>query len=248
MVRNPHEIVFLPWDSKFFGYKVGKIVLPHDCESSTAISFAESVKVAARAEGYNLVYAFCSPKLIQANLRFLQELGYRPVNGKRDYLKKLNSSSGIGELGVCQIEECHQLSESLLKLGFQSGSLSRFKTDPEFIHNEFERLYAEWVSQSVRDISKITTFVFGNREAPSGFITVERNGKAFRIGLLSVDQNSRRLGVGRLLVSYVERWAWQKGCETLSVATQPENHVACSFYEKCGFHMVSEVSIFHLWL
>ena len=240
------EIEYLAWDSLFFGYKVGRVLFPHDLEMHKEV--AQDVISAAKKGRYKLVYALCTPEGVQSNLAYIEELGYRFVGAKREYQKDLFISTVAGRSDFSSIAECHQLSKPLLNLAFQSGSLSRFKSDPGFVHNEFERLYSEWLSQSVCGNGKTSTFIFGERHAPRGFITLEKDGKEFRIGLFAVDENCRRSGVGRILEMYVEKWAIENGCERLHVATQQENQTACSFYEKCGYHIVSETLIFHLWV
>lgn len=246
MVYAPYEIEPLAWDSCFFGYKVGRVLLPHDLEMQKVV--AQEVIYAAKKASYKLVYAFCSHGSVPLNLDFMEGLGYRSVGGKREYQKDLLILTEAGSSDFSSIAECHQLSEPLLGLAFQSGLLSRFKSDPGFVHNEFERLYSEWLSQSVCGNGNISTFIFGKRRAPRGFVTVERDGNEFRIGLFAVDKNCRRSGVGRNLEMYVEKWGAEHGCERLHVATQQENKTACSFYEKCGFQIVSETLIFHLWV
>jgi GNAT superfamily N-acetyltransferase len=54
---------------------------------------------------------------------------------------------------------------------------------------------------------------------------------------LVVDHRVRRHGVGRLLVSAVEAFARQSGCERLSVTTYMERADAQAFYTQVGFEL-----------
>jgi GNAT superfamily N-acetyltransferase len=54
---------------------------------------------------------------------------------------------------------------------------------------------------------------------------------------IRVAPDSRRQGVGSVLVERIEAWAKQRGCRQLKVETQNTNAGACRFYERQGFEL-----------
>ena len=59
---------------------------------------------------------------------------------------------------------------------------------------------------------------------------------------------ARRQGIGQQLVEAARQKAHHWGCPTLQVVTQRDNEPACRFYAQCGFELVREEHIYHLWL
>jgi dTDP-4-amino-4,6-dideoxygalactose transaminase len=92
-------------------------------------------------------------------------------------------------------------------------------------------------------------FVAFDEGTAVGLITVKRSGLgSASIGLLSVLPAWQRKHVGAQLVSTACAWAIRAGATSIEVTTQRENEGAVSFYSKCGFKVMSETAIFHLWL
>jgi ribosomal protein S18 acetylase RimI-like enzyme len=52
-----------------------------------------------------------------------------------------------------------------------------------------------------------------------------------------VDENFRRLGIGRALIAEARRWAEENGLPGIMLETQTNNVPACHFYESCGFKL-----------
>jgi GNAT superfamily N-acetyltransferase len=55
------------------------------------------------------------------------------------------------------------------------------------------------------------------------------------IGGLVVDRNHRRLGIGRRLMDRAERWARERGCSMVRLASSSTRHAAHRFYEAIGY-------------
>ena len=243
---NP-EIEIAKWDSEFFRYKVGRVDLPTICDAAILASFADALLRQAHEQRFRLVYAFAKSPLATPSHLDLAKHGLRGVGGKREYVKELPSISLSGA-GSGEIVMCRAVSPSIVNLALQSGALSRYRVDPGFSENEYERLYTEWIRKSVDGEGGSRAFILGMVDEPTGLITFDSEGGDGRIGLLAVDGHSRRLGIGRKLVGHALSVASEKGFRKLHVSTQSGNRAACALYEECGFTMISETEIFHLWV
>ncbi len=55
------------------------------------------------------------------------------------------------------------------------------------------------------------------------------------IGGLVVDQNHRRLGIGRALMDHAEVWARERGCSMVRLSSSATRSAAHRFYENLGY-------------
>ena len=78
-----------------------------------------------------------------------------------------------------------------------------------------------------------------------GFVqrTVESDA-TIEIGGLVVDEYQRGLGIGRLLMDEVERWARGAGCGTITVRSNVIRDRAHAFYQRLGFSAVKSQRVF----
>lgn len=229
------------WDSAFFGYPVASV--EPDLGSASAAEVVAALEE-ARRRGIRLLYVFLPPA-DEALRSALQREGLRAVGRKVDYAKAVSASSAAGP--DPEILPCRTDSASLERLAFQSGKYSRFRLDDGFRHQEFERLYREWLAGSLAGTDGKCVFVAGEETHPLGMVTLEP-GAAMRIGLFAVDPAHHRKGIGRKLMDRAEQHCVQQRAQELRVATQAENRQACLFYESRGFAKVRETDVFHAWL
>lgn len=76
--------------------------------------------------------------------------------------------------------------------------------------------------------------------------------KILLIDYFAVEQNKRRSGIGRELLQYVREWALQQGIYDrllIEVESEPtsENQGRIHFWQKCGFHLVSDYTQHYIW-
>jgi dTDP-4-amino-4,6-dideoxy-D-galactose acyltransferase len=206
----------------------------------------ESVLQEARDSGVRLLYLFM-PHIDESLRHAVEQTGAKAVGCKVEYSKAVHMSL-VSNPPADNIAPCCESSPSLEQLALQSGIYSRFRIDDGFRNREFERLYQEWLASSLRGDAGKRVYVAGAAADPQGLITLEPDGGVARIGLLAVDAGQRGRGLGRRLVAEAERVCCREGIAELRVATQAENQGACHFYEECGFRIISEVEIFHVWL
>ena len=138
--------------------------------------------------------------------------------------------------------------EELLDLAFLSGNLSRFKVDSNFSNNEFEKLYKEWVNNSINKKIAFKTFVKTVQKKVVGFITLgEKDADTAKIGLIAVNEMFQGKRIASKLIKSCEIISKQNKYAGLEVSTQFSNNQAMAFYKKNDFEINKITYIYHLW-
>ena len=237
-----NQVETLAWDSSFFGYKVGK------CDLSSATGEEIRFLLASpEINDYRLVYFFLNrgDSTLEFMLESFPELKF--VDTKRVYERKiLTSDETIVSSGRC-LSKGNEFLRQLEGLALESGLYSRFHTDVNFVNKEFERLYLEWIKQSLNREIAHEVFVSIDHDRVQGFVSLARKKFEAEIGLIAVDQEIRAGGIGSDLVCHAIKKAWEWNCLSIRVATQKANKTACRFYEKHGFSLHREINIYHMW-
>lgn len=232
----------LEWDSSFFGYQVAKVT----AEAITENKLTEIISQ-ARENGTKLLYLFADPADAVSS-QTTKICNAKLVDQKITYHKKINDSIVPVIDGHIEEFESDHPSIQLISLAIQSGLYSRFKTDPGFKNNEFEKLYYTWIENSVNKKIADHTFIYKEDGVELGFVTVKMKGHYGQIGLIAVDENSRGKAIGKKLVAAVFDLLFRKNVPDLEVATQLDNAGACNFYKKTGFRELKTENIYHFWL
>lgn len=232
----------LDWDSDFFGYPVGNLLLDTD---QLDVESLEEVLVREK-ESYRLIY-ITLPDKSKLPTALCYEIGIRLADTKVLYEKNLRKANYSKEplLGIRQVgpETYH----SLEPLALQSGAYSRYKTDVNFINNEYECLYREWLKNSLNGSIADVCLAYFHKDIPIGMVTLKEKTQSSDIGIIAVDLDSRGLRVGSALLYSVEKTSLEWGCERIAVATQMANIGACRFYEANNYHLGQIWKIYHLW-
>lgn len=226
----------LDFDSQIFNLTVGKLEI-------TNPNFQAELK---ELNTYDLVYVFSNrklagldDKLVDTKLTFDLEVNNtvsQDITNKNEQITEFN-------------KDVHDFT-SLKKLAFLSGVYSRFKHDKNLSSNCFYDLYTFWIEKSTNMKSPDKVFVYtlpSQVEKVLGFLSVKIEKNIGIIGMMAVDDNHQRLGIGRSLLNYLLIYLKKNNVELLKVSTQLKNTGAVSFYNKYSFEESSCVYIYHLW-
>ncbi len=221
----------LDWDSNFFGYPVGKIIVddPQQISLSDLNEFCK---------GFRLVYLFSKEELSLCSDNLF------PADKKVTLIRKTETLSDNYE----SIKPYYgMITDRLLELTFQSGIYSRFKADASFIGSEYRKLYTEWIENSVKRKIARDVFVYVRNSDIKGFITWDAQENQAGIGLIAVDQRMRGQGIGSMMIKYVVNEAFVAGYPAIKVVTQFDNKSAMYLYEKNGFQLCDLTYVYHYW-
>lgn len=227
------KIVTLDWDTEYFGYKVGKIVLQNNLIDQNLLVNND----------YKLLYVFSNEALSDD---LVKKYNLFLADKKIDLITQVSNLT-FNKLPNENLMTLTKLDENLLNLAYQSGHYSRFKVDSNFKNKEFEKLYAAWIEQSIthKNAEKVIGFLVNNKVV--GFITIGFKNNAYDIGLIAVDEAHRSLKIGKQLLDYVFNYAISKKINNVTVTTQKQNKGAIKFYINNGFTINQTTYIYHLW-
>lgn len=229
------SIQLLPWDSEFFGVKTARLHLLGNRDASTIVKQAYQ-------EGYQLCYAFCRQPLAPEILELYQG---QDVGGQITFTKTLHGGSAPGALpSWLSRSEQDKPSRALLHLAYLSGHLSRFRVDTRLPPGSFERLYRQWLINSL-SLSSSSVYILGPATNPEGMISAEWDRQRCCIGLLAVRADKQGAGLAQNLLQAIEQESLQRGATTVIVKTQMVNGRACRFYRRCGYTQTKSEHLYH---
>jgi dTDP-4-amino-4,6-dideoxy-D-galactose acyltransferase len=237
MITIADRIDILPWDSDFFGFRVGKI--NHSINSEEELN--ELMNDFKKKEVKLAYYFSPQPLTFKGNTGFEIKL----VDNKVTYLK--NTNEGIKNNAQVHLYTVGTVTPELLNLSLQSGEHSRFKKDNRIEKGKFAELYRLWIVNSVNGKFAKAVFVWKEEDKIVGCVTVGEKNDRGAIGIIAVDQKYNGKGIGRALMSTAEKWSSDNGFDSIEVITQRENTGACRFYDSCGYSNEKLEYVYHIW-
>ncbi len=234
------EIVDKKWDSDFFGFITGELHFSGNKEE-----FNQMLRIASE-NNYRLLY-WKIPTNNEENNRLATTENLFLGDTKMVYQIPANQNL------LPEIQE-HVRSwnlppnQQLISLGIASGEFSRFKTDPKMPEGFFEKMYAEWVVQSVQGTMGNVIYYIGNETIIKGFITLQFHSDYAEIGLIAVDEKYRKQQIATQLIQFALDIAANHNLKNVQVATQLANTPANNLYIKCGGTLITAENIYHIWL
>jgi RimJ/RimL family protein N-acetyltransferase len=147
-------------------------------------------------------------------------------------------------------------SKQLEALAIKSGTLTRFKRDPE-LSVQYERLFLTWINNAVsggmadiilnwreeRQMAGLVTLRCARRTNP---ITAQPEREA-RIGMLAVHEEFRRKGIATALLHACEFWCHSLEIPTAAIITQSDNAATITLCQKAGFEQTGTDFVYHYW-
>lgn len=231
---------FLPWDSEFFGFRIGRLkarrLTPASLRTALAWAGMERIRCA-----YFFAEADCPRTLSLAH-----EGGFRFVDVRMELSMDIcppaepPASNGFRPANSADLPAIQSLSRI-------SHHDTRFFKDTNFPPERAADLYAEWIG---RDFKFQRIFIVtGAENRIAGYITcqVDKDPTVGRIGLIAVAERERRHGLGRVLLAGALHWFQQTGCRQVRVVTQASNVPAQRVYQSLGFRTAETQATFHRW-
>jgi dTDP-4-amino-4,6-dideoxy-D-galactose acyltransferase len=232
----------LNWDTDFFGYRIVS-VRPQGLTEKES----QGIIPQLRKENVRVAYCFVDPG-DRNSIKIIQNLSGKLVDEKITFCSKSRKLASYDGYESVKPYQSDFPSEKLIDLALQSGIYSRFKTDPNFKNNEFEKLYTEWIIKSVKKELADEVFVSYSGIEEKGFVTAETKDNKGIIGLVAVDESERGKSIGKKLMNAALDYYYKRNIEIVEVATQKANEGACRFYKAIGFEIKSIVNVYHLWI
>lgn len=232
-----NQFEYLPWDSDFFGFKVGKL-LEEEKESS---EFEADLKVIFE-EDIELIYYY-SEKALPVSF-FSDFYDCLLVDVKIPVKKTLASKRIDPRISVFTDSTANK---ELIELAQLAGTHTRFNLDPKISKEKFEKLFKIWIEKSVSGEMASKVLVYKESEKIIGFATLSIDGNIGYAPLLAVNRKFEGLGVSFAIMDAVEAHMFDHGCEFLVSSTQEVNRKALKIYERWGCEFGKGIHVYHFW-
>lgn len=230
----------LPWDSDFFGLRVGR--------STRSDVDGNVLKSWSRKHDVQLLY-----HLVELDVGRLTSLiadGFTMVAVQVVLNQDLPTAAGppAGAAPDVIVRPATQDDiEALLPLARQAHVGSRFFSDEKIDDERCEDLYAAWLQNSLHGFADAVLVAEDGMRRPCGYITVSAEGSQSSIGLVAVAPEHRGRGVAKQLIHGVQTWCFNAGMDSLDVVTQGNNVGAQRLYQSVGLRTSAVRIWFHLW-
>jgi len=226
------EIKKLDWDSQFFGFPVGEILIEKD--------FSHSIKLNTDVfKFFQVKSTFPLDIISDTHVQSYWET-------KIIFKKQITENQYLTE-SILDFDEFPLPEKSLYHLAYESGKYSRYKQDKNFSEGKFKQLYELWIVNSINKSFADKIFYHKENEEILGFVTLKIIENNAQIGLIAVSPNTQGRGLGKKLLQYAENFCYKKNIKTLFITTQLENAPACNFYTKMGYEISDKTIIKHFW-
>jgi dTDP-4-amino-4,6-dideoxy-D-galactose acyltransferase len=222
----------LNWDSGFFGYPVGRIIINDNTDS--LLPYESEIR------NFKLIYLFSDNQLS------LNDGRVHEVDIKTTLVKGI-AKADTYPVNDSIVEYTGGQDEDLKALALESGVFSRFKMDPGFKDDEYTKLYLKWITDSINKKIADKLFIYSSDGFIEGFVSMKLKETNAEIGLIAVHEKSRGKGVGMALLQAVFHATQQLGLPCTKIVTQLANAPAMKLYLKAGFEIESKKFIYHLW-
>ena len=243
-----YPIDSVPWDSRFFGFPIGKVELPNDYDQE---------KLETTLREAHTMYRLVFVTVLGDAANSLTLLGNQcPCYVRKLFFKKevpKNVDPYDSRIRAYTSTFC---SPALERLAIQSGAMTQFRQDPELAPH-FEQLFLTWINFAVSKELADSIWTWQENGQHFGLTTIRcakrtdpetgQMEKEGRIGMLSVDVEHRRRGIGTNLIRACDFWCSSLDIPVNAIITQKDNEPAIALCKKLGFRQHHEGSVYHYW-
>ena len=232
----------LEFDSKLFGFKVAKILVP-----SLAPEQLTVLLQTLHSLGVRLAYWQFSQQDETSQGAAQQLHGFLASN---QVTYAINLTQTLPPPAFPEVL-CYQEmapSPAMYVLVEEIGKLSRFGMDNNFPDELMQRMYHAWIENSVNRSLAQEILVIKEADKIIAMATLGEKNHRGDLGLVAVSKNHVRKQFGSKLIYTALRYFISHGYEVAQVVTQQANLPACKLYEKCGFTMEKIDNFYHFWL
>jgi dTDP-4-amino-4,6-dideoxy-D-galactose acyltransferase len=239
------QIEKLEWDSKIFGFGVGKIFnifLNQEKYVPSAMDFLikSSIKKLKKMKVNRII---CRIPAVDFNtLKILEDNGFRTYENLITFARQLNNIPPLAlskdlEISNFKREDINEI----LKISYNTPTSSHFFNDPRFPNKKVKKFYREWTRNSCNSFANNVIVCRQNKKVV-GFITLkimtDFSIKYGIIDLVRVKEKYTGLGIGTGLVYAALRWFKDNNMNKVIVGTESTNIPAMRLYENTGFRTI----------
>lgn len=240
------KIQYLDFDSKIFGLKMGKILVPNGGLKTEELY--EILQTAIR-EKYDHLFVRVNTQDTET-LFALLKCGFYITDCLVTFSLDLQGyiPRSVKEVTIYERIDDEKKVSQIKEISKSSFKYDRFHSDPNLPKEKSDELNSVWAENDVRGRS-LVTLLKERGNSILGFVTINKKDDHHAyIDLIAVRENCRGQGIGSALVDASLNWLKEQGFKTVTVGTQIANVPAIRLYERRGFLLTHSQYSFHKFL
>jgi len=235
---KPAPAELLPWDTQFFGLRIGRV--------NPGPFMPSAVETWRRENRVRCLY-YLAELTDMPSIHAAQDAGFHLVDIRTTFTIPLPIAPHILPATTSIRLAVETDLPSMQEMTAGSYVHSRFFHDPHFPRAKCDEMYAIWVEKQFHQ-AEAAIWVTEDASGVLGFVTVvELSPHCTSISLIGIAERARGQGLGKALVNHVLRESSRRGYQALEVVTQARNTGAMHLYQSCGLQMVLQQAWLHGW-
>lgn len=247
---DENDVKYLDWDSKFFGFSIGRIHA-HGCGEER---LSKGLENAVKAK-MQFVELFCDASDSQS-IHASEGSAFHLADLRLAFKKKIAEPAEPAEVG--------KDGRALTGLTFKKAGLkdiaglklaghglftnSRYYGYPGFDRNKVDLMFQLWIEKAVKGEFDDELYYLSDESGILAFNSLRSEENAASIGLFGVNEAHRGKGLGSLLLNRISHLLQKRGVTEVKVTTQGKNFSALRLYQKNGFHLSTITLCYYKWL
>lgn len=228
---------FLPWDSEFFGIRIGRI---HPGPLNPL-----AVDAWRRENRIRCLYYLAELDDL-ASIHAAESMGFHLMDIRASFLLPLPYQASVNPKFQIRRANDEDL-PAIRKLSTGIFTNTRFAQDLNFPRNRVEDMYNQWVENHLH-FPNTGLWVSEDAGGLNGFVTaVELDSTRVRISLLGVAEQARGQGLALSLNNHVINHYSSLGYKDLEAVTQTRNRTTFNLNFRCGMKLISQQLWYHGW-
>ena len=234
---NPQPAEFLPWDSDFFGIRIGRV---HPGP------FDPLAVDAWRRENHIRCLYYLAELDDLASIHAAEDMGFHLLDIRASFSLALPHHAPVNP--KFQIRRANDEDLPVIrKLSTGIFTNTRFAQDANFARDRVHDMYNQWVEDHFH-LPNTGLWVSEDEGNLTGFVTaVELDATRVRISLLGVSEHARGQGLALSLNNHVINHYSSIGYQHLEAITQTRNRTTFNLNFRCGMKLISQQLWYHGW-
>lgn len=242
---NINELKYLDWDSRFFGFSIGRMQA-HGCtEERLRIGLENAGK-----EKIQFVELFCDASDSES-IHSTEESAFHLADVRLTFKKNLTGDGMDNDNTPKDLTFKKASIKDIAGLKIAGHGLftnSRYYRYPGFDRNKVDSMFQLWIEKAVTGEFDDELYYLGDETGILAFSSLRLKENAASIGLFGVNEAHRGKGLGSLLLNRVFHLLHKRQVTEVNVVTQGRNSGAVHLYQKNGFHLAKITLCYYKWL
>jgi dTDP-4-amino-4,6-dideoxy-D-galactose acyltransferase len=241
---NTNEVKYLDWDSKFFGFSIGRIHA-NGCTEERLSKGLES----ARKEKIKFVELFCDAS--DSESIYSSEGSNFHLADLRLTLKKIpvgDVNDDITLKGLTFKKAGTADIDRLKIVGHGLFASSRYYWYPKFDRNKVDLMFQIWIEKAVKGEFDDELYYLCDETDILAFNSLRYRENVASLGLFGINEAYWGKGLGSLLLNRISHLLHKRQVTEVNVATQGKNSSALHLYQKNGFYLSKITLCYYKWM